>query len=89
MSAMAKEYMTLCIQRNRSQTQPYSQHSKKAAVATGTGIGIGEVNKLRETSAPPNKQQNFNQNKSASLRKMSSASFLDVNPSVEDMKVST
>lgn len=88
MSAMAKEYVTLCIQKNRGQTPPSSQHSKKAAIATGTGIGIGEVNKQRQAGEPPNRQQNFNQNKYANQKKINPASFLAVNQSAQDMKVS-
>jgi hypothetical protein len=83
---MAKEYVTLSVQKNRSQSHLSSQHSKKAA-GTGTGIGIGEVNKQRQGNEPQNRQQNFNQNKGANQKKFNPASFSAVNPSAQDMKV--
>jgi hypothetical protein len=86
---MAKEYVALSIQKNQSQAQPSSHLSKKAAgIGAGTGIGIGEVNKQRQGNEPPNRQQNFNQNKGANQKKFNPPSFSAVNPSAQDMKVS-
>ena len=84
---MAKEYVSLSIQKKRSQNQPSNQQCIKVAVAAGTGLGNGEVIKRKQAGEQPNKQQSSNQNKSMNQKKVNPGSFSAVSPNAQDMKV--